>query len=90
MLQEVKNYDKQLDHSKTGGRYLDQQGQLNAKGSLTPKDKIDRYRRRRGSVIYQLKKMDYELDNSYKKWKNDRAFEQLEQEMEREKSMDRE
>ncbi|HEM1185758.1 TPA: hypothetical protein U0W12_002963, partial [Listeria monocytogenes] len=90
VLQEVKNYDKRFNHSKSDHHYLDQQGNLKKEGSLTPKDKIARYRRRRGSVIYQLKKMDYELDNSYKKWKNDRAFEQLEQEMEREKSMDRE
>ncbi|EAD6254997.1 hypothetical protein E0J12_14840 [Listeria monocytogenes] len=89
VLQEVKNYDKRFNHSKSDHHYLDQQGNLKKEGSLTPKDKIARYRRRRGSVIYQLKKMDYELDNSYKKWKNDRAFEQLEQEMEREKSVHR-
>ncbi|HAC2947313.1 TPA_asm: hypothetical protein GZJ83_15220, partial [Listeria monocytogenes] len=89
VLQEVKKYDRSNGESKASGHYLDQQGNLKVTGRLTPKDKLERYRRRRGSVIYQLKKMDYELDNSYKKWKNDRAFEELEQEMEREKSVHR-
>ncbi|EAC9407559.1 hypothetical protein AFZ78_15435, partial [Listeria monocytogenes] len=66
VLQEVKKYDRSNGESKASGHYLDQQGNLKVTGRLTPKDKLERYRRRRGSVIYQLKKMDYELDNSYK------------------------